>query len=71
LYDDNESSKIDEEVHKMLNLLVSSSMSLNDDPIKKSFELGAYPIFALDVVPLASYPPFAYTNQYWDANDLL
>jgi hypothetical protein len=45
-------------------------MKLNDDPPKKSVELGACPILALDVVPLAIYTP-AYIDQVWDVDGMV
>jgi hypothetical protein len=70
LDDDNEIAKIYEEVQNELNLLFSSSMSLNDnnhdDPPKKSdspyVEHGDAPITTLDVVPWASYSPSTHTK---------
>lgn len=71
LYDDIAIAKIDERVHNELNSLFSSSMNLNEKSPNKSVELGMCPSSTLDVVPLASFPPFIYTDQDWDGDDLL
>lgn len=76
--DDDEIAKIDEEVHNELNVLFSKKMNLDggnhDDPLDETDPPHVAPRNApnmtLDIVPLASYLPSIYDEQYWDANDL-
>lgn len=75
--DDDETTKIDEEVHNVLNLLFPSSMILNNnnhnDPPKYTNSPCVEPsgVPSMTIIPLASYLPSSYDEQDWDANKLL
>lgn len=52
--DEDDMTKIDDEVDNKLNTLFSCSTNLDDDLAMKSGELHDNPSLALDIVPLAS-----------------